>query len=108
MGLRRVILLAAIVASLNSYAQQPDAKNSFSVSADSLAADTVLAAPAADAEVKQMVDNGISQLVAIQKDNERKQKRGAIIRIALGLGFLGVLIAGLLRRRKKPGNPAAE
>ncbi len=42
----------------------------------------------------------IEALLSIQKKNKAKQKKAAIIRIAIGVGFLIILIIGLKRRRK--------
>ena len=98
MGLHKVLLLVTFFVVINGNAQQaitkdtlilPSDTTSFSKTTKSLYEGTV------------QYDSNIESLVALQKENYRKQKRAAIIRIALGLGFLGVLIAGLLRRRKK-------
>ena len=43
----------------------------------------------------------LENLVRYQEEQRRKQKRAAMIRIGIGVAFLGVLIAGLLRRQKK-------
>lgn len=40
----------------------------------------------------------LSYFVQLQKERRAKEKRGAIIRIAIGIGFLIVLIIGLRRR----------
>jgi hypothetical protein len=40
-------------------------------------------------------------LLELQKQNEKKQKKGAIIRIAIGVGLLVILIIGLMRRKRK-------
>ena len=49
---------------------------------------------------KEMSRN-IQSLVRLQKENNARQKKAAISRIAIGLGLLVVLAVGLLRRRKK-------
>ncbi|MBK6937811.1 MAG: hypothetical protein IPH18_13665 [Chitinophagaceae bacterium] len=69
----------------------PSDTNSFSKTADT--GYTIIPAP--------VFDSNIDALIVLQKENNRKQRRAAIIRIALGLGFLVVLVVGLLRRRKK-------
>ncbi len=55
---------------------------------------------------EQDIERNVSSLLRLQKDinkREAKQKRDAIIRIAIGVALLIVLIIGLRRkRRKKP------
>lgn len=46
-------------------------------------------------------ENNINALLKVQKDREAKQKRNAIIRIAIGIGFLLILIIGWRRKAKK-------
>lgn len=43
----------------------------------------------------------IESLLYIQKKNKARQKKAAIIRIGIGVGFLIILVIGLRRRRKK-------
>ena len=50
-----------------------------------------------EASNKQNMD----YILNLQKERKAKQKKAAIIRIAIGLGFLVLLIIGLRRRRKK-------
>ena len=46
-------------------------------------------------------------LLELQKEMKARQKRQALIRIAIGLGFFAVLVIGLLRQRKRnAGNKA--
>lgn len=54
-------------------------------------------------EVKRQEDIGknVEALLKISNKNKAKEKRGAMIRIGLGLAFLALLIVGLLRRRAK-------
>jgi len=47
------------------------------------------------------INNNIDQLVRIQKENESRQKRNAMIRIGIGVAMAIVLVIGLRRRRKK-------
>ena len=49
----------------------------------------------------------LSYFLQLQKGRRAKQKREAIIRIAIGIGFLIILVIGLRRRAKKPSNRAS-
>lgn len=46
-------------------------------------------------------DRNLDMFVAMQKENDAKAKKAMWIRLGLGVFFLGVLIFGLMRRRKK-------
>jgi hypothetical protein len=46
------------------------------------------------------IENGLNDLMKIQSENHARQKKAAIIRIAIGIFFLGVLVVGLLRSRR--------
>jgi len=46
-------------------------------------------------------DRNLDEFVRMQKENDAKAKKAMWIRLGLGAFFLGVLIFGLLRRRKK-------
>jgi len=105
MGLRKVLLLLTFVAVVSSNAQQPVAKDTLILPSDTTSLSKTVERSYKDTYVFK---SNIDALIALQKENNRKQKRAAIIRIALGLGFLGVLIAGLLRRRKKTGTPGSK
>ena len=43
-------------------------------------------------------------ILELQHDQTARKKRNAILNIAIGAGFLVLLVFGLLRRRKKSGN----
>src|SRR5438105_3236684 len=43
----------------------------------------------------------LESFMAMQKKQQAKQKKAAWVRIGLGVFFLGVLVFGLMRRRKK-------
>ncbi len=49
---------------------------------------------------KQQFQNNTNYILRLQQENKAKQKKAAMIRIAIGVGFLTILIFGLLRRRK--------
>lgn len=51
--------------------------------------------------ISEHQNNGLNDLIELQRKNESKQKRNAFIRIGIGLLFLAVLIAGLIRRKRK-------
>ena len=46
-------------------------------------------------------ERNLNEFVQMQKENDAKAKKAMWIRLGLGVFFLGVLIFGLLRRRKK-------
>lgn len=45
--------------------------------------------------------NNINYFVKLQKENRERQKKAAMLRIAIGVSLLVLLIVGLRRRRKK-------
>ncbi|MEO7983452.1 MAG: hypothetical protein ABI688_05150 [Bacteroidota bacterium] len=51
--------------------------------------------------ISEDATRNIESIMSYQKEQRAKQKKAAIIRIVIGLAFLGVLIVGLSRRRKK-------
>lgn len=70
--------------------------------------DSVLKARQA-AEARQMEDSIMQRnnnyILELQKEQRAKEKKAAIIRIAIGIGFFIILIIGLTRRRvKKQGS----
>lgn len=53
---------------------------------------------------KQRQDNNVRNLLALSESIEKRkarEKRAAILRIGIGVGFLVLLVIGLMRRRKK-------
>ena len=50
--------------------------------------------------INRQTQQSIDYFVRMQNERKAKQKKQAIIRIAIGAGFLVILIIGLLRRRK--------
>lgn len=52
-------------------------------------------------QIEQSTNNGVDYFVQMQKERRAKEKKSAIIRIAIGIFFLIVLIIGLRRRIKK-------
>ena len=54
-------------------------------------------------QVSVNVQNNVNQLLEIQKENKDRKRRAAITRLAIGAGFLALLVIGLMRRRKKQG-----
>jgi hypothetical protein len=55
-------------------------------------------------EFNKTNQKNLSYFLQLQKERRAKQKRNAIIRIAIGIGFLIILVIGLRRRAKKAGN----
>ena len=59
----------------------------------------------AKAALLKDIDNSFQRnnnyLLEMQKERRAREKKGAIIRIAIGIGFLIILIFGLRRRVKK-------
>jgi hypothetical protein len=52
-------------------------------------------------EIKENFDRNISGILEMQKNRRVKEKRAAMIRIAIGVAFLIVLIIGLRRKTVK-------
>jgi hypothetical protein len=50
---------------------------------------------------QQQTDRNINNLVELQQESRTKKKNAAILRIAIGIGFLILLIVGLRRKGKK-------
>lgn len=50
--------------------------------------------------IKRQTQSSIDFFVQLQKERKAKEKKQAIIRLSIGIGFLIILIIGLLRRRK--------
>jgi hypothetical protein len=50
--------------------------------------------------IREDFSSNIGSLMQLQKEQKARQKRAAIIRIAIGVGLLAVLIIGLRRKRK--------
>jgi hypothetical protein len=40
-------------------------------------------------------------ILELQNENRARQKKAAFVRIAIGVGFLALLVVGIMRRRKK-------
>lgn len=53
---------------------------------------------------QQQTSQDFQAIKDLKVPDSRKQKRTALIRIGIGLGFLCILITGLMRKRKKTGN----
>ncbi len=69
------------------------------------AVDTPVSKVEQPVERKSTIDDSANYdfrpLLELQRQNEKKQKKGAIIRIAIGVGLLVILIIGLMRRKKE-------
>lgn len=52
-------------------------------------------------EIKRSVSRSGETILEFQREQDARQKKAALVRIAIGAGFLVLLIIGLLRRRKK-------
>ena len=68
------------------------------VKTDSLISNTL---PVDTMQIRREVNNGMDTYLEMSRERASRQKRNAIIRIGVGLGFLALLIVGLSRRRKK-------
>jgi hypothetical protein len=51
-------------------------------------------------EIRQNIGSQVQELIDIQKQNTARQKRGAYVRIGIGVAMLIVLVIGLSRRKK--------
>lgn len=52
-------------------------------------------------QLQSEASRNIDSILQLQEERKAKQKKAAFIRIALGLGFLIVLIIGLSRKKRK-------
>lgn len=52
-------------------------------------------------EISESVSRNMEGILQLQREREAKQKKAALVRIAIGLGFLALLVVGWMRRRKK-------
>jgi hypothetical protein len=50
---------------------------------------------------QESMDRNLNALLQVQKQRENKQRKEAIMRICIGVGFLIIMVIGLMRRRKK-------
>ncbi|MGG9971821.1 hypothetical protein ACQ33O_08530 [Ferruginibacter sp. SUN002] len=53
------------------------------------------------AQSQKQMDRNLEAFMAVQKENQRKAKQGAFIRIGIGILLLVVLIIGLRRKKKQ-------
>ena len=56
--------------------------------------------PVDEKKMQEDISRNVDGILQLQKDNKAKQKKAAMIRIAIGLAFLALLIIGLRRRKK--------
>lgn len=123
--MRKCIFLFLVILSVSSSGQRPDSVPAADQTHRKLKlSDTTIAkpgSPLADTLLKIQRDldqkrweeqnlQGLNYLMEQQKARRAKEKRNAIIRIGIGVLFLGVLIVGLRRRTKNkdaksPGTP---
>ena len=52
-------------------------------------------------QTQENISRSMEGILQIQKEHRAKQKKDAIVRIAIGLAFLILLVIGLKRKRKK-------
>lgn len=58
-------------------------------------------APAIDtAALNRQINSGLESMMYIQREQQKKARRSAIIRIGFGVGMLALLIIGLQRRKR--------
>lgn len=63
--------------------------------------------PAPDSiQIRKDAEKGFREIVRLQDENRKKQKRAAYIRIGIGLALFAMLVAGLLRKRKAKQKPS--
>lgn len=103
--MRQLLLAIFLVFSVTVFAQK---KDSLSIDTTSLSAlnrsiDSSMKSYT-DSINKQMIEQQTQQsidfFVRMQKERKEKEKKQAIIRIAIGVVFLAVFIVGIRRRRK--------
>jgi hypothetical protein len=103
--MRQLLLVALLAFSITTFSQKKDSLtiDTSSLSAINRSIDSSLKSYT-DSINKQMIERQTQQsidfFVQMQKERNTKEKRNAIIRIAIGVVFLAVFIVGILRRRK--------
>lgn len=103
--MRRLLMAFLLVFSITLFGQKKDSLSidTASLSAINRSIDSSIKSYT-DSINKQMIERQTQQsidfFVQMQKERKAKEKRDAIIRIAIGLVFLVVFIVGILRRRK--------
>lgn len=110
--MKKLLVGFLLILSVQSIAQQGEVKpgqNENSLTGDSLKNELKKLSdslqpyqPAMDtAFTRREAERNGEAFLQLMKENNAKQKRAAMIRIAIGVGFLIILIIGLMRRRKK-------
>ncbi|HQU56007.1 MAG TPA: hypothetical protein PLG88_01180 [Chitinophagaceae bacterium] len=110
--MKRIFLFGLLVISMSAFAQQkdtaaPDLKNSIdSLTKKTKAITDSLTNRIINRQEQQTgidMDQNIQYITDLQKKRREKQKKSAIIRIAIGVGFLILLVVGLSRKKKAAG-----
>lgn len=104
--MKKLLLLLVLFISAEVLAQPGDTINS---STDSTLIklqkfqDSILTAlpPIDSNEIRENFDRNINGILEMQKNRRAKEKRAAMIRIAIGVAFLIVLVIGLRRKTVK-------
>lgn len=52
-------------------------------------------------QIRSNLSDGLKSLIRVQKENESRQRKSSILRIAFGVFMLAILIIGLTRKKKK-------
>ena len=110
--MKRIFLFGLLVISMSALAQQkdtavPDLKNSIdSLTKKTKAITDSLTNRIINRQEQQTgidMDQNMQYITDLQKKRREKQKKSAIIRIAIGVGFLILLVVGLSRKKKAAG-----
>lgn len=99
--LQAVLLFSLFTLSVlaNGQSFKPETTDSPAVALDTTIGDNL---PIGDSlRIRENVISGLDSYLRMQDERNRKRKKEATIRIGIGVAFLAVLIAGLLRKKKQ-------
>jgi hypothetical protein len=112
--MRKLLLLPVLFMAIEGWSQQADTLNNEARKQKLTSGDTnsitpgmlndslLNTIPAWDStRIKEDMERNITRLVELQNRHRSKEKRGAIIRIGIGIAFLFILIIGLQRKTTK-------
>jgi predicted PurR-regulated permease PerM len=104
--MRKLLLLLILFISVEGLAQGGDtifsSTDSTLIKLQKFQDSVLTSLPPVDSNaIKENFDRNINSLLEVQKNRRAKEKRGAMIRIGIGVAFLIVLIIGLRKKATK-------
>src|SRR6476620_3996434 len=100
--MRKLLLVSLLSLSLYSYSQN----DTQTVKPLTPAIDTVVTETPSyyNKPSQEDMDRNTRNILALMDENKQRQRKKAITNIAIGVGFLAILVVGLLRRKKRTNN----